>query len=404
VKLVDPRAGLLRAARRLVLVMGAGALGAVVCSTGVYLFVPAPTETTGAGQSGGGPTLRGAPTFAVGNTRQLGLGERRAYDLLRRAGRAQSEVGYQGTKQFRSWSRWGQVTTTAFVRNVPGEGFTVIANDGSSRGARPDRGAQLLSAESNLDLSDHALATLTHAYRLRVGPADRLLDRAVTRIDVLRLSGTPVGRVWVDDASGLAVRRELLDSAGRVVRRTTFTGLSLLVNTATTTVAVEPEPSTVPEPSGAGADDTNCAGGLLPADLDRLAAEGWDLPGGQLAGLTQVCARRVGEGADRSIQLSYSDGLFALSLFAQRGRLGTATPAGFSRRQVGDTEVFLRCGLYREVSWAGSGMVYTVVTDAPDAVVASVVGMLPTTATDSGVLARMSKGIRRVGSWVDPFH
>jgi len=391
VKLVDPRAGLLRAARRLVLVMGAGALGAVVCSTGVYLFVPAPVETTGAGQSGGGSTPRTAPAF-TSSIRTLGASERQALELLRRAGRAQNQVDYQGTKLFRSWSRWGEMTTTAFVRNVPGRGVTVIAEDGSTRSATGQRVPQLVSAESHLDLSDETLATLTQAYRVRIVAAERLLGRPVTRVDVLRLSGTVVGRLWVDDATGLAVQRELLDTAGRVIRRSAFTGLSVL----------GPAASPTPSPSAATVDD--CAGGLTADELAELASEGWDLPGRQLAGLTQVCARTVGTGVDRSIQLSYSDGLFALSLFAQRGRLDEAVPGGFKRRQVGDTAVYLRCGLYRELSWAGSGMVYTLVTDAPDATVTTVVESLPTVAADTGVLARMSKGIRRVGSWVDPFH
>lgn len=390
-KTLDPRAGLLRAARRFVLVMGAGALGAIVCSTGVYLFVPAPAETTGAGQSGGGSTPRSAPV-SIGATRTLGAAEQQALNLLRRAGRAQAETDYQGTKRFLSWSRWGQMTTTAFVRSVPGKGVTVVADEGSARSASGTPGVQLISAESHLDLSDETLATLTHAYQIQVAASERMLDRQVTRIDVRRLSGTVVGRIWLDDATGLAVQRELLDTAGRVVRRSTFTGLSILST------------GNAPSPSPAAPAHDDCVDGLSSDELARLDSEGWDLPGTQLAGLTQVCARTVGSGNDRSIQLSYSDGLFALSLFAQQGRLDGAMPSGFSRRQVGDTAVYLRCGLYREVSWAGSGMVYTLVTDAPDDTVGTAVESLPTVAADHGVLARMSKGIRRVGSWVDPFH
>ncbi|WP_035857528.1 sigma-E factor regulatory protein RseB domain-containing protein [Cryptosporangium arvum] len=386
-KLVDPRAGLLRAARRLVLVVGAGALGAVVCSTGVYLFVPAPTETLGAGQSGGSAP-RAAP-FTAG--RPLGPAEQEALRLLRRAGRAQADTGYQGTKLFRSWSRWGELTATAFVRNVPGHGVTVASDEGSARSANGQRGVQIDTAENSFDLSDETLDTLTSAYQIQVAASERMLERPVTRVDVLRLSGTIVGRIWLDDATGLAVQRELLDTAGRVIRRTTFTGLSVLPTTST------------PSPSASARPD-DCAGGLSAAELAELDARGWDLPGTQLAGLTQVCARTMGTGASRSIQLSYSDGLFALSLFAQRGRLDSAVPGGFSRERVGDTEVYLRCGLYRELSWAGSGMVYTLVTDASDATVTTVVGSLPTVSEDTGVLARMSKGIRRVGSWVDPFH
>lgn len=400
-KRTDPRTGLARVARRLVLVMGAGALGAVVCSTGVYLFVPAPPETQG---QSGGSSLRGSPALATGTSRQLEAAERRALGLLRRAGRAQTDVSYQGTKQFRSWSRWGQTTTQAGVRNVPGQGVTITSSAGKN--------SELLTAASSLDLSESTLTTLTQGYRLQVAAFGALLTRPVTRVDVARPDGLVVGRFWLDDTSGLALQRELLNTAGQVIRQSSFTELRVDMDTLTTMASTSPAAPTVsPDPTAsvstqsgeAAADAGACSDGLTAADLDALGKSGWDLPGPQLAGLRQVCAREVGSGTDRSVQLSYSDGLFALSLFAQRGQLASPPTDGFSRRQIGSTPVHLRCGLYRELSWAGAGMVYTLVTDVPDATVVTVVAGLPTVSADTGVLARMSRGIRRVGSWVDPF-
>jgi sigma-E factor negative regulatory protein RseB len=377
--LFDQRFGLLRAARRMVLVVGAGALGAVVCSTGVYLLAPvAGPNSTGAGRGGS------SVSPSSDTERSLGASERRALALLRKAGFAESDVGYQGTKVFRSWSIWGQASTTALVRNVPGKGTTMEANSKS------------VTVENVLDLSDATLVLLVDNYRLEAFPGLRLLGRPVTRVDVTRPSGAAVGRFWIDDATGLTLQRDLLGSDGNLVRRTAFTKVSIAALTVAPMVGVSPSPA-----ASTATDD--CDDGLAAADVDRLRAAGWDLPAELPGSLSEVCAREVGTGAGRSVQLSYSDGLFALSLFVQRGRLGVL-PAGFGRYEISSTPVYLRCGLYRELTWAGKGMVYTVVTDAPDSVVSEVVAAVPTTKRSEGVADRMSRGIRRVGSWVDPFH
>ena len=368
------------------LVVSAGALGAVVCSTGVCLLASGSAEKTAPGR--GGSSVPASPAIGVGTQRPLGPDERRALELLRRAGLAESTAGYQGMKAFDSWSIWGHVTTMAFVLNVPGKGTTVQV------GVAPHS----IEVDNVLDLSDATLALLADTYRLRTAAAGQLLSRPVTRVEVTRPSGAVVGRFWLDDASGLALQRDLLSSAGEVVRRTAFTSVKVEVAAVSPMISVAPSPN-----SSAAAAAGACANGLAGADLDRLRADGWDLPTQLPGGLTQVCAREVGSGAEKSVQLSYSDGLFALSLFVQRGRL-RAAPAGFSRHEISGLSVYLRCGLYRELTWAGHGMVYTLVTDLPDATVAEVIGAVPTVRADAGVLDRMSRGIRRVGSWVDPFN
>jgi negative regulator of sigma E activity len=361
----------------------------VVCSTGVCLLAPASVENTAAGRGGSATPSNAA--VGVRAQRPLGPVERRALELLRRAGLAESHVGYQGMKVFHSWSMWGHVTTAAFVRNVPGKGITVQASAATAN--------QAIAVDNVLDLGDATLTTLADTYRLRAVAAGELLSRPVTRVDVARPSGAVVGQFWLDDASGLALQRVLLSSAGDVVRRTAFTSVKILAPAASPMIAVSPSPTS--SATGSTATTDPCDDGLAAADLDRLRAEGWDLPTQLPGGLSQVCARQVGSGVEKSVQLSYSDGLFALSLFVQHGRL--AAPAGFSRHQISGSTVYLQCGLYRELTWGAHGMVYTVVTDLPDATVADVIAAVPSTSNDAGVLDRMSRGIRRVGSWIDPF-
>jgi sigma-E factor negative regulatory protein RseB len=122
------------------------------------------------------------------------------------------------------------------------------------------------------------------------------------------------------------------------------------------------------------------------------------LPGG--LGLYE--ARQMPAGG-KAVQLTYLDGLFGASLFAQRGRLDENSLEGFTRTKLGQTDVYARHGLYRQYVWSGGDTVYTLVTDAPDNVVSDTVAMLPHGAPQAGALARIGRGIDRVGSWINPF-
>ena len=57
----------------------------------------------------------------------------------------------------------------------------------------------------------------------------------------------------------------------------------------------------------------------------------------------------------------------------------------------------------RLLTWAGRGMVYTVMADAPPQTVDAVVGALPHDGP-AGFWKRMSRGLDRLASWVNPFH
>jgi sigma-E factor negative regulatory protein RseB len=54
------------------------------------------------------------------------------------------------------------------------------------------------------------------------------------------------------------------------------------------------------------------------------------------------------------------------------------------------------------MTWSSRGMVYTVMVDAPADTVNAVVGVLPHD-TPTGFWKRMSRGMVRLASWVNPF-
>jgi sigma-E factor negative regulatory protein RseB len=106
---------------------------------------------------------------------------------------------------------------------------------------------------------------------------------------------------------------------------------------------------------------------------------------------------------DRVVQLAYSDGIFAASLFVQQGDLDSRALRGFRRERMAGTTVYTGDGLHRTVVWGGSTAVYTLVLDAPEPLGPQLVAALPHTPADDGAVARLSRGIQRVGSWVNPF-
>ncbi len=373
----------LDAARRVVLVVGAGALGAAVCSTGVHLVLPAGDELRPV-RTANAPTPR---------PRVLAAAEQRAVDLLRRAGRAESALAYQGAKFFGSWSDYGHTSVLAQVSHRPGEGTRLTTASGSS----PTR--RLVTADAGTGVDDRMLAALTRRYRLRVAGVEGCIGRRATIVEAVRGDGVVAGRFWLDDRTGLTLRRELFDARGRQVRLTLFVDLRVVDSRRLRPVPTAPSGSLQPRalPS-AEADRVLDQGGL-----DELREDGWVLPDLLPSGLTLSGARDVRVAGAHAVHLTYSDGLFTLSMFVQRGRLDPDDLPGHTARQVGDATVYAEAGLYRHLSWEGGGLVYTVVTDAPDESVAAVVGAMPHRPHDGSMLGRMSRGVARMGSLVDPF-
>lgn len=186
--------------------------------------------------------------------------------------------------------------------------------------------------------ADRAVASRKYAIEAHDGP---LVAGRSTTVHEARHDGVVVERVFVDDGSGIVLRRERLDPDGRVVRAVAFEHVAVDVPMTTpSTTPLPPAPQPVDE-----LDDRL-------RDPDR-AGDGFEL----LGRWTHV---------DGTAQLYYSDGVLGVSVFEQRGRLDwdllppgeDATVAGVDARvyslPVGEAVVFER-----------DGVVYTCVGDAP---------------------------------------
>jgi sigma-E factor negative regulatory protein RseB len=358
---------------RAAVVAGVGALGAAVCSAG--LGVATSPE----------PDVAVAPTSmrVEQPPRAMSAAEQRALGLLRRAVTAQRTATYSGTQWLSSQASDGAVTIVD-VRHDPSRGTWFDTRTPGGGRTVPDGRAT--------DLDGEALTALTHHYRLAVRGAEPCAGRAATVVEATVLGADRVaGRFWLDRDTGLLLRRELYDAAGEVVRATAFVQLN-------EGAAAKPVPGAASRPAHDAPDRT-----LDDAALTGLRREGWQLPDVLPGGMERYRATELRSGDHRVVQLAYSDGLFAASLFVEQGGLDAAALHGFERRTVAGTIAYVRTGLQRTVVWAGRSAVYTLVLDAPESLTPELVAALPHRPADDGMLARLGRGTDRVGSWANPF-
>jgi sigma-E factor negative regulatory protein RseB len=181
---------------------------------------------------------------------------------------------------------------------------------------------------------------------LRAGPT--VLGRPTQLVVATRPNGTPALRLYVDTATGLLLRRQVLDARGRVERSTEFTELSLT-------------PESLQAPSGVRPDYAR--------QLQRVP-EGFEAPRAP-SGYTLV-ARSEDRGV---VELLYSDGLFTVSVFEQRGTLDwDSLPEGGVASDIGGN----RARRYTQpgtdvLVWERDGIVYSGASDAPSDVVDAVI-------------------------------
>lgn len=283
--------------------------------------------------------------------------------LLRQSALAARERPYAGTL----FTTDGAVLA---VRNTPGSGMTVDA-----RATDPGTPAGGLLAPS-----DGMLRTLGANYRVVEARGGSVCGRAARMVEAVRHDGRLAARYWIDAASGIPLRREVLDGHGGVAQAEAFVEVTIPtpVPLAQAIAAERPAPG--------------------PPTAARLRARGWSFPG-VLPGGFELANAAESAGY---LKLGYSDGVSVVSVFVQRGILDEERLTGWlSQRRDGNT-IWIRDAAELEMIWASGGHVYTVVTDAPADVAKAAIGGLPHEA-QPGFWQRFARGADRVLSWVNPF-
>jgi sigma-E factor negative regulatory protein RseB len=368
-------------------------LGAAVCATFVYAAGP-----------GHDPDDQLAdPGVIDRNQRALTADEQPAMKLLQRAAQASREILYSGIKVLNGAGPGVFVD----IWHVPGQGTTSKVEEGTLDPGSPD--AQLIDDQSDDGMDDLVLATLTHGYGLAVMGLDECNDRPTTVVEVHALDDHRLAaKLWLDDETGLLLRRQLYDSNGHPARSMAYVdfkvGAAAVRGPADSGPPVPDGGTTpgrkAPTPSASPAMQLPASTPLTDLQVAQLRAKGWPLPDVLPSGWQRYRAYQLDNGA---IQLSFSDGLFSSSLFVQHGQLDSHTPRGFHPEKLGDANVYVSSGLYRTLVWAGGDTVYTLISEAPASVADSAVTALPHRAPDTSVLGRIGRGIARVASWINPF-
>ncbi|MFD0683158.1 MucB/RseB C-terminal domain-containing protein [Actinomadura fibrosa] len=350
-----------------------------------------------AGGLAGALALAGALSADAGTTRRV-RSDPGAVGLLRAAADAARRVPYEGRRFLTTWNRGRSATSEVAVAHMPGEGVTYR----SGTGARSYR-SDAASGGQDAGFTAATLRLLSRNYAVRRAADASVCGRRARVVEARRADGTAAGRFWIDSETGLMLQRELIDATGRSVVSTGFADIRFATPVQERIVL------------RAGRSPTKGADGALPEDpapvstpaawedhldggeIAKLRDGGWPVPASLPGRLTLYDARRDGE----ALHLSYSDGLAAVSVFVQRGRLDEHAMTGWQRSARRGRTVFRRESLHRWAVSSGNGYVYTVLTDVPPSTAEAVAAALPSERTP--FWARIGRGARRLASAADPF-
>jgi negative regulator of sigma E activity len=312
-----------------------------------------------------------------------------AVNWLRRAAVAPQKVSFRATQLITSWGP--QSASSAMLEIVHS------ANQGSQvsvLGAGPTHSVKAFvqrsaSTAARPTVDGGPLSLLTETYDVTLAGPSRVIGRPAMLVEAFRPDRTLAARFWIDTATGLLLQRHLFTVDGRsLVRATVYTDLTVL------------RPDFLGHlPPTMRNDDSEA---LPTSALPDLRAQGWNCADVLSDSLRLYEVHRDPDG--HSLQFSYSDGLFGLSVFEQRGTLDPAAMTGYTAISAGDgSPVYVRYGMPSYAVWSAHGIVYTLVGDIPYDVMERVVAAFPHERPDEpGVVDRVSNGLARMTMWLTP--
>lgn len=319
---------------------------------------------------------------------------------LARASAAQTDLAWSGTTIISTWSSGQTGSSLLDLVHQPGRGLTVSrhgAGSGTVTGeshdddvTMPDQPTGTAYLAMGGDGSPAPLLLLTSHYDVALDQTGQVAGRPVQSL-MLRRGARAAARLWLDEATGLLLRREVYDGAGRTVSAMAFLDVTITGGTGWTAPA--PIAATT---SADGVAAVRRAGWLCPRQI------GSDLV---LYDARTVTGSDAGPVAGRStpiMHLSYSDGLSSLSVFQQRGRLDPAALAGYAVTEVGGHRVRVRRGLQTNAVWQSGGTVVTVISDEPAWQLVDVVAALPPSHPVSGWMAAAARHVLNAARWLTP--
>jgi hypothetical protein len=298
---------------------------------------------------------------------------------------SQSGVGGSVKMVSQVWHQGGGVTLVE-----TSNGTTSVAAQPASLVASTDPASG--SPEGVFGVTKSLVALLGKHYVAMYGGGGAAVGRAATVVNLYRFDGSLAARYWLDKQTMVPLRRELFDTADNVISedsfvRVQFGGLAMPQFAGVSASAAQSQS----QPAWVAA--------VQPARFfTALAGQGWQVPGTLPGNLPLYAAASTKTASGEIVDLEYSDGLYDVSLFVQRGTLATDM-AGWRPVTVSGQQAFVAG---HSVTWAGPGFVYTMIADAPPQTMTQVVGALPRGGEPS-VLDRLGRGFARLARVLNPF-
>jgi sigma-E factor negative regulatory protein RseB len=353
--------------------------------------VPAAGQQLGAGGQLSDVPAAGQRLVAGGTSRALpaiSQASRTGLRLLREAAAACENVSYRGVQIVAWWGDGGASTSVVEVWHQPGHGTLAQAAETDPGPLSPLQAG--LSGQQDPDgilgLSGQLLVLMQANYQVSYAGNGTADNRQAQIVEVRRTAGGLAARFWLDTVTKLPLRREIFDTNARVISEDAFINLTI----GEQGLAGMPAASVRP-----------WSGRLGPAELVALRGRGWPLPERLPSNLVMFASDETFARGGEIVDLSYSDGLSVVSLFVQRGALPQSLP-GWRRITLSGRAVDATGPGYRSLAWSARGYVFTMIADAPPAIVADVVAALPRD-QEPGFWLRLGRGFRRLVSWANPF-
>ena len=354
--------------------------------------VAAARAATGGPEAGGRAPVAGRRPGAV-----------LAVRLLAQAAQAAIVTSYQGEEVVTRWSQGssGSVLVSDIWHVSGGQTVTQTLDAGAAASSQPylssDDDGQ--APEGVLGVTVPLVQLLETHYVVVYAGAGLAVDRTAQVVEARRADGSLAARFWLDDATKLPLEREVFDTAAHVISRDVFINVRFAKQVSS---ANAPAGGDVPTSTNMPADPQGLwTGPFSQARLLALRAHGWLVPAQLPGGLSLFTGAETEASNGTVLDLGYSDGLSVISVFEQRGQLA-ASLAGWRKTTVAGHVIFVADPDQRSLTWSGRGMVYTVVADAPAQTVDAVVDALPHD-KPPGFWKRMTRGLVRLASWVNPF-
>jgi sigma-E factor negative regulatory protein RseB len=342
-----------------------------------------PSAVPSAGTSSNRRPGAGTPARVPG-ARQLGA------SLLGKAATASLAASYQGTEVISQTGVTGVVTEVSQVWHWGG-GATVMRTSAGGRVVSFDDAGQ--APAGVFGLTSTLVKQLDKHYIPAYAGAGGAVGRPAAVINLYRLDGSLAARYWLDRRTMVPLQRELFDATAKVIGEDKFTRVRFGAPAARST-------SSTASPASGAASAYSWSAAASPARfLASLASESWRLPATLPGGLPLYAAAWTTSADSRVVDLEYSDGLYVVSLFVQRGTLGTGM-TGWRQLSLGGQRVYVSG---RSLAWAGAGLVYTMITDTPPATAAQDVAAVQASSPSTGLLGRLGKGLDRLARLLNPF-